>query len=59
LKNIDTLVKENAKCNKLLTQNIQEIQEKMRRSNLNIIGKEESGDTQLKGPVNISNKIIE
>ena len=31
----------------------------MRRPNLRIIGIEESEDSQLKGPVNISNKIIE
>ena len=31
----------------------------MRRSNLRIIGIEESKDSQLKGPVNIFNKIIE
>jgi len=31
----------------------------MRRSNLRIIGIEESEDYQLKGPVNIFNKIIE
>lgn len=31
----------------------------MRRSNLKIIGIEESEDSQLKGPVNIFNKIIE
>jgi len=31
----------------------------MRRSNLRIIGIEESEDSQLKGPVNIFNKIIE
>jgi hypothetical protein len=31
----------------------------MRRTNLRIIGVEESEDSQLKGPVNISNKIIE
>jgi len=30
----------------------------MRRSNLRIIGREESEDSQLKGPVNIFNKII-
>ena len=43
----------------LLTQNIQEIQDTMRRPNLRIIGIEESKDSQLKGPVNIFNKIIE
>jgi len=31
----------------------------MRRSNLRIIGIEESEDSQIKGPVNIFNKIIE
>ena len=59
IENIDTTVKENAKCKKLLTQNIQEIQDTMRRPNLRIIGIEESKDSQLKGPVNIFNKIIE
>ena len=42
IENIDTTVKENAKCKKLLTQNIQEIQDTMRRPNLRIIGIEES-----------------
>jgi hypothetical protein len=64
LRNIDTIVKENAKkkckkCKKLLTQNIQEIQDTMRKPNLKIIGIEESEDSQFKGPVNIFNKIIE
>jgi hypothetical protein len=39
-----------------LTQNIQEIQDIMRRPNLRIIGNEYF---QLKGPANIFNKIIE
>ena len=47
------------KCKKLLTQNIQEIKDTMRRSNLKIVGIEESKDSHLKGPVNIFNKIIE
>jgi hypothetical protein len=38
IENIDTTVKENAECKKLLTQNIQEIQDTMRRPNLKIIG---------------------
>ena len=48
IENIDTTVKENAKCKKLLTQeqNIQEIQDTMRRPNLRIIGIEESEDSQ-------------
>ena len=57
--NIDTTVKENAKCKKFLTQNIQEIQDTMKRPNLRIIGIEESEDSQFTGPVNIFNKIIE
>ena len=59
IENIDITVKENAKCKKLLTQNIQEIQDTMRRPNLRIIGIKESKDSQLKGPVNIFNKITE
>jgi hypothetical protein len=56
---MDTTIKENAKCKKILTQNIQEIQETMRRTNLGIIGVHGNEDFQLKGPVNIFNKIIE
>jgi len=55
----DTTIKDNVKQKKLLAQNIQEIQDSMRRSNLRIIGIEESKDSQLKGPVSIFNKIIE
>ena len=58
VENIDTTVKENAKCKTLLSQNIQEIQDTMKRPNLSIIGLEESEDSQLKGPVKIFNKII-
>ena len=39
IEDIDTSVKENTKCNKLLSQNIQEIQDTMKRSNLRIIEK--------------------
>jgi uncharacterized coiled-coil protein SlyX len=59
IENIDTTVKENAKNKKLLIQNIQEIKDTMRRPNLRIIGTKESDDSQLKGPVNIFNKIME
>jgi hypothetical protein len=59
IENIDTRTQENAKCKKFLTQNIQEIQETMRKPNLRIIGIEESEDSQLKGPVYIFKKIIE
>jgi hypothetical protein len=47
--NIDTTVKRNAKFKNLLNQNIQEIQEPIRKLNLKIIGIEESEDLQLKG----------
>jgi hypothetical protein len=54
-----TTIKENTKCKKILTQNIQEIQDTMRRPNLRIIEVDENEDFQLKGPANIFNKIIE
>jgi hypothetical protein len=59
IENLDTTTKENEECKKILTQNIQEIQDTMKRPNLRIIGIEKSEDSQLKGPVNIFNKIIE
>ena len=34
IENIDTTVQENTKCKKILTQNIQEVQDTMRRPNL-------------------------
>ena len=43
---------------KIPTQNIQEIQNTMRRPNLWIIV-DENEDSQLKGPANIFNKVIE
>ena len=52
-------MKENAKCKNLLTLNIQEIQDTMRRQNLRKIDIEEREDSQVKGPANIFNKIIE
>jgi hypothetical protein len=57
--NMDKTIKENTKCKKILIQNIQEIQDTMRRPNLQIIGVDEKEDFQLKGPENIFNKIIE
>ena len=42
---------------KLVMQNFQEIQDKMRRPNLRIIGIEESEDLHLKAPVNIFKKL--
>ena len=59
IENIDTKVKENAKCKKVLTQNIREIQDIMRRPKLQIIWVNENEDFELKGPANIFNKIIE
>jgi hypothetical protein len=59
IENIDTTVKENTKCKKILTQNIREIQDTTRRPNLRIIGIYEKEDFQLEGTVNIFNKIIE
>jgi hypothetical protein len=59
IKNMGTTIKENTKCKKMLTQNIQEIQDTMRRPSLQIIGVDENEDFQLKGPANIFNKIIE
>jgi hypothetical protein len=56
---MDRTINKNAKCKKILTQNIQEIQDTMRRSNPRIISIDENKDFQLKGPVNIFNKIIE
>jgi hypothetical protein len=47
------------KCKKFLTQNIQEIQDTMRRQNLRLIGIDENEDFQLKEPVTIFKKIIE
>jgi uncharacterized coiled-coil protein SlyX len=58
IQNIDTTLKENAKCKKLLTQIIQEIHDTMRRPNLRIIGIDKSEDSQRKEPVNTFNKII-
>jgi phage shock protein A len=42
IENMDTTIKENAKCKKILTQNIQKIQDTMRRPNLRIIGIDEN-----------------
>jgi chromosome segregation ATPase len=58
IESISTTIKENAKCKNILSQNIQEIQDTMRRPNLRII-LDENEYFQLKGPANIFNKIIE
>jgi chromosome segregation ATPase len=56
IEKVDTTIKENAKCKKILTQNIQEIEDTTRRLNLWIIGVDENEDFELKGPANIFNK---
>jgi DNA-binding FrmR family transcriptional regulator len=57
IENIGTMIKENTKCQKILTQNIQKIQDAMRRPNLWIIRVDENEDFQVKGPASIFNKL--
>jgi hypothetical protein len=59
IENIGTTSKEYTKCKRILIQNIQEIQDKRRRPNLQILGLDENEDFQLKGSANIFKKIIE
>ena len=59
IENIGTTIKDNAKCKKILSQNIQEIEDTMRRPNLGKWEKMRMKIFQLKGPANIFNKIIE
>jgi hypothetical protein len=47
------------KCKKILTQNVQEMQDTARRLSQRIIDIDEKEDFQLKRPVNIFFKIIE
>ena len=54
-----SVVTENSKHKKLLTQNIQEMQDTMKRPNPRIIGIEKNKDSKLKGLENVFNKIIE
>jgi hypothetical protein len=49
IENIDNSIKENGKCKTILNQNIQEIQDTMRRPNLRISGIDRKEDFQLKG----------
>ena len=53
---IDLLAKENIKCNKSLTQNIQKIWDTMKRPNLRVIGIKE--EVQIISTKNIFNKTI-
>jgi hypothetical protein len=59
IENMGTTIKEYAKCKKILSQNIQEIEDTKRKPNIQIIGVDENEDFQLKGSANIFNKIIE
>ncbi|KAL6088665.1 hypothetical protein STEG23_010199 [Scotinomys teguina] len=59
IEEIDSTVKENTKSKQVITQNVQEIWDIMKRPNLRIIGIEEAEEYQLKGTENIFNKIIE
>jgi hypothetical protein len=56
--NIDTTVKENTKCKKAPSPKHPGNPGHNEKTNLRIIGIEESKDSQLKGPVNIFNKIV-
>jgi exonuclease VII large subunit len=59
IENMETTIKENAKSKEILTQNIKEIKDTMRRPNLRKTDIDENEDFQLKGPINIFNKFIE
>ncbi|KAL6067280.1 hypothetical protein STEG23_006118 [Scotinomys teguina] len=59
IEEIDLSVKENTKAKKVITQNVQEIWDTMKRPNLRIIRIEEGEEYQFKGTENIFNKIIE
>jgi hypothetical protein len=59
IENMATTINKNVKCKKILTQNIQEILDTIRKPNLQIIGVDENKDFQLKGLANIFNKLIE
>lgn len=54
----DISANKNLKSKKFLTENIQEIWDSIKRPNLRKIGIEEE-DSQLQGPENIFNRIIE
>lgn len=58
IEEMDILVKENAKSNRLLTQDIQEVNDTMKRKNLRKLGVEVEEETTLKY-AEISNKITE
>ena len=49
IENMDTMIKDNAICKKIITQNIQEIQDTMIRPNQRRICVDENQDFQIKG----------
>jgi chromosome segregation ATPase len=57
MENISTAIKETGKCKKILTQNIQEIKDTMRRPNLRIIGVDEMKIFNSKGQQISSTKL--
>ena len=57
IENMVTTIKENTKYKKILTQNIQEIQDTMRRPNLRIVGIDENENFNLKGQQIFSTKL--
>ena len=59
IKEIEISVKENVKSKKSLTQIIQEIWDTMKGPNIQILEREEGENSQLQGPENIFNKMIE
>jgi hypothetical protein len=54
---MDSTIKEHAKCKNILTQNIQEVQDIVKRPKLRVIGIDEIENFQLKGPENIFKKL--
>ena len=58
--NMDTTIKENAKCKKILIQHIQEIQDvSNEKTKPMVLGIDENEDFQIKRSINIFTKIIE
>jgi uncharacterized coiled-coil DUF342 family protein len=57
IENISTTIKDNANCKRILTQNIQEIQDTLRRQNVQITGVDENEDFQLKSQQISSTKL--
>ncbi|KAL6081948.1 hypothetical protein STEG23_002202 [Scotinomys teguina] len=59
IEKIDSSVKENTKAQKVMTQNVQEIGNTIKRPNQRIVGIEEGEEFHLKGTENIFSKIVE